>query len=124
MYPIPALELVTLKPLAFDTLCSSFPDVSGMSLPKPLGFLWSEPALAMSLYALGSKPSLVRLVGKVPCSIIDSWDGLVNPSNGWLEIFDFVILVARSVNPYISSNTDSPSLEKGDWPSFLLVTGT
>ena len=68
----------------------------------------------MSLYALGSKPSLVRLVGKVPCSTIGPWDGLVNPFNGWLEIPDFVILAIERVNPCKSSNTDSSSPEKGD----------
>ena len=78
----------------------------------------------MSLSALGSKLSLVRLVGKVPCSTISPWDGLVNPFNGWLEILDFVILEIRRVNSYRSSNTDSSSPEKGDWPSILLMTGT
>ena len=39
MYPIPALELVAQTPLAFDVFCPSFLEASGMSLPKPLGFL-------------------------------------------------------------------------------------
>ena len=78
----------------------------------------------MSPYALGSKPSLVHLVGKVPCSTIGPWDGLVNPFNGWFEILGFVILAIGRVSPCRSSNVDSPSPENGDWPSFLLVNGT
>ena len=81
-------------------------------------------SLAMSLYALGSKPSLVHLVGKVLCSTIDPWDGFVNPFNGWLKILDFVILATGRVSPCKFSNIDSPSPKKGDWPSFLLVTET
>ena len=63
-------------------------------------------------------------MGKVPCSTIGPWDGLMNPFNGWLKILDFVILATGRVNPYRSSKTDYPSPKKGDWPSFLLVTGT
>ena len=78
----------------------------------------------MSLYVLGSKPSLVHLVGRVLCSTIGPWDGLMNPFNGWLEILSFVILAIGRVSCCKSSNTDSPSSENGDWPYFLLVTGT
>ena len=67
----------------------------------------------MSLYALELKLFLVCFVGKVPCSTIGPWDGLVNPFNGWLEGLRFVILATGRVRPCKSFNTDSSSPENG-----------